>query len=1154
MASYNELNALIDAYINRNGVQAITGQILNGVLKAMVEQLGRGYTIMGAATPATDPGTPDGPECYFASTTGTYTDFDGLQVVPGELALLCYTPTDGWTKVTIYEGFQTVQATIDGNVGTPSVGVSYANGVLSFDFHNMKGNPGQDGQDGQDGDPAGFGTIGADITGGVGTPGVTVESSGPATAKNLQFHFTNLKGETGVTSVVATVDNTTGNPTCTVSLVGQQLTLAFSGLKGAQGDTGSSVDYPFTIVNNLTTDDATQALSAAQGVVLQGEITQLELKVTDLEDGETVLQQQIDAIHPIVIEGNVTNAPDEEDITTDSNDLLKFKDRPATLTNKGYKILRSDKTFASQVTDINTIYEIRYSFELEEDEEVTIPSGCELRFNGGNITGNGKLIGTYTTITSDSKCFGGDVVFAGTWANETIFTRWFNFISSEDGVTDNSVCFKQLQAVINGTKGCKVEFTKGHYQTQIIGMEPEEYVVVDDVTYPKWAMNTYQRDSRVVLNILEVPYVDINLNGSTIQAINIECPGWNMIRFNGVENAYIHDGELVGMAFPEFTYPPYVNYSGAVTQNYEFCSGLIYQVGGFCTIYNINCNHHTADGIMVGSGNWYFRVGDIRPSGTVVTAGPVDFPAKGYIVRDCEVGYCARNGVTLHSSETGQLINCHIHHVGSDAGTGVIGSDGIMGRNPRSGIDVEFEDGQGLKPIMQWDSLNIHDCGRASFAFASGQTSRMKQFSASNCYFNGLGISSTMNADGEMLFENCHFNVIPNDGLLGSTNVVYRDCFFQVTTITQTGLRIGSSIFENCRFIDEADSSTSGSFFGIYAGLAVFRDCEFTIKHEYGYIQDYTFIRCKLNFYKNNTLRCDGAEFYDCDFHNDPDDETSYSFSFSSGNYPENTRGHLILDGCSFERARGSGSDVSTYFFSMRSTPVVINRCTFNSLSFYHGGQVYNISITDSKFKYLAIFGNSQTTSGVVPVVIERSEIEQFITWLNNSIPVDIRDSRITLKTTQYVLYNVKFQNCYVLNNIARNVAAYKDVGVVALDTTFDFAYTALTDNYDLENCYIKGVVTEANYTGQKKNCVFATPYATSGATSARPTASTVGAGFTYFDTDLGKMIVSNGTAWVNMDGSPISTAYAKYVVCADEAEYNNIQNKDSGTLYLIPE
>ena len=297
MASYNELNALIDAYINRNGVQAITGQILNGVLKAMVEQLGRGYTIMGAATPTTDPGTPDGPESWFASTPGTYTNMGGLQIVPGELALLCYTPSDGWTKATIYEGFQGVGATIDGNVGTPSVGVSYANGVLSFDFHNMKGTQGVPGPTGP---AAGFGIPTATVDGNVGTPGVSVSASGPDTAKVFSFAFTNLKGDqgdqgiqgpegpegptgpAGVTSVVATVDNTTGNPSCTVSLNAGVLTLAFTGLKGAQGDTGSSVAYPFTIVNNLTTDDATQALSAAMGVQLEGEINQLELEVDDL--------------------------------------------------------------------------------------------------------------------------------------------------------------------------------------------------------------------------------------------------------------------------------------------------------------------------------------------------------------------------------------------------------------------------------------------------------------------------------------------------------------------------------------------------------------------------------------------------------------------------------------------------------------------------------------------------------------------------------------------------------------------------------------------------------------------------------------------------------------------------------------------------------
>ena len=271
--SYNELITLIDACINRNGVQAITGRVLNGVLKAMVNQLGAGYALGGVAHPADDPGTPEAPVCYFASEVGTYTNFGGVTIAAGELALLCYDLTDGWFKETMYDGFQVVNASVDNNVGTPDVNVTYNNGVMSFAFENLKGNTG---------DAAGFGNISASVDDQIGTPSVAVTESGPNTAKNLAFAFHNLKGETGVTSVVVTVDNTTGTPQCAVSLSGQQLTLAFTGLKGAQGDTGSSVDYPFTIVNNLTTNDATQALSAAMGVQLESEVSQLEAEVHTL--------------------------------------------------------------------------------------------------------------------------------------------------------------------------------------------------------------------------------------------------------------------------------------------------------------------------------------------------------------------------------------------------------------------------------------------------------------------------------------------------------------------------------------------------------------------------------------------------------------------------------------------------------------------------------------------------------------------------------------------------------------------------------------------------------------------------------------------------------------------------------------------------------
>ena len=71
MSSYNELISLINGCINRNGVQAITGRVLNGVLRAMVNQLGAGYTMGGVAHPTDDPGTPEAPVCYYASEAGT---------------------------------------------------------------------------------------------------------------------------------------------------------------------------------------------------------------------------------------------------------------------------------------------------------------------------------------------------------------------------------------------------------------------------------------------------------------------------------------------------------------------------------------------------------------------------------------------------------------------------------------------------------------------------------------------------------------------------------------------------------------------------------------------------------------------------------------------------------------------------------------------------------------------------------------------------------------------------------------------------------------------------------------------------------------------------------------------------------------------------
>ena len=140
-------------------------------------------------------------------------------------------------------GITGASVSVDANVGTPSVDASIVNSILTLAFHNLRGAA------------AGFGTPTISVGANQGTPSASVTASGPDTAKVFHFAFDGLKGETGP-----------------------------QGPQGPQGNPGSNQDYPFTLANNLTTDDSTVALTAAMGVQLEGEVSQLSQELTDIEE------------------------------------------------------------------------------------------------------------------------------------------------------------------------------------------------------------------------------------------------------------------------------------------------------------------------------------------------------------------------------------------------------------------------------------------------------------------------------------------------------------------------------------------------------------------------------------------------------------------------------------------------------------------------------------------------------------------------------------------------------------------------------------------------------------------------------------------------------------------------------------------------------
>lgn len=99
MANYTTLKSAIEQVIKTNGNNEITGALLQQSLLSMINSLGAGYQFIGVAvlspTP-TNPGTPDYNVFYIAGQPGTYSNFGGLVVNDGEIAILKYNGT--WTK------------------------------------------------------------------------------------------------------------------------------------------------------------------------------------------------------------------------------------------------------------------------------------------------------------------------------------------------------------------------------------------------------------------------------------------------------------------------------------------------------------------------------------------------------------------------------------------------------------------------------------------------------------------------------------------------------------------------------------------------------------------------------------------------------------------------------------------------------------------------------------------------------------------------------------------------------------------------------------------------------------------------------------------------------------------------------------------------
>ena len=270
--------------------------------------------------------------------------------------------------------------------------------------------------------------------------------------------------------------------------------------------------------------------------------------------------------------------PDEEDLTVttpdkNGNALVHLKDRAydeSNFSGKGYKILRKNiQTIdgvrknilnSNMISEPNTIYEIRYDFDLN-DAEITIPENCVLKFNGGSLS-NGTINGNYAKIEAETL---DNVLINIKYTSPVNFNKLYTYYiipkvwgiiegyieKGEDGhyteeqydiMYNNGVGFTKAIEYASNKGFNKVVFPKGKYC-----FTPFDSAIKYRNSNSIWIHDLYNFD--IDLNSSELYFLIDSTQKSKYVTFNygsIYDIRGNLIGITTCENLNIHNGVIIG--------------------------------------------------------------------------------------------------------------------------------------------------------------------------------------------------------------------------------------------------------------------------------------------------------------------------------------------------------------------------------------------------------------------------------------------------------------------------------------------------------------------------------------------------------------------------------------------------------------------------------
>lgn len=218
--------------------------------------------------------------------------------------------------------------------------------------------------------------------------------------------------------------------------------------------------------------------------------------------------------------------------------------------------------------------------------------------------------------------------------------------------------------------------------------------------------------------------------------------------------------------------------------------------------------------------------------------------------------------------------------------------------------------------------------------------------------------------------------------------------------------------------------------------------------------------------------------------------ETPFNKYLVPNKYTTNGTGTFIQNNCGLAFRIASvtaiNADVLSYSFSIPNAIMIDNNGCFSVKARFHKDSDVN-SIIYPVIRVITIYTNSSGSS---------------ITRTDQNVVVNLLDNKDSLDVYALTSYRYLEDKPVAINSVIVEFVVMSKVIASSLAI----------------NAYFDDIRIGATTAGDK--IAFLNE---KGITSARPTLALVSAGFKYYDTTLNKYIMSNGTTWVNLDGSALS-------------------------------